>query len=98
VPKVLEKFILGEGLGDTPRQYIIHTESPRFIGELFEDDAGSSYHLGETMWLDPVTDAQIVARIMREMGEFLQAYDTHTDRFLAEHGSDAWKIFGADDE
>jgi hypothetical protein len=35
---------------------------------------------------------------MREMGEFLQAYDTHTDRFLAEHGSDAWKIFGADDE
>ena len=91
-----EKFLIAEGLGDTPRQYLVHTEQPRFIAEIdeviFPD--GREYTFKPCMLIDPVSDddSTLMARISREAGEFLQQYDRHTDRFLAEHGDSSWRL------
>jgi hypothetical protein len=69
-PKI-DKWIIGAGSGRNPVEYIIHTRSPRFIGQLadFDHDVyqaccpGMPVFFGVEMlwpivWLDPEPDHQ----------------------------------------
>lgn len=75
----IDKWLIGESV-DGVRQYIVHTQPPRFIG-LIEDDDGTSV-INQLEWIDepvlggdPSSDAAAVAQLMREAGEALAEYD-----------------------
>lgn len=70
----LDEWLIGENL-DGDRQYIVHTQYPRFVGEIIDNDAGGN-DVTSFDWLDePPLDATIMARLMREAGEAIAEYD-----------------------
>ena len=82
----LPKWLIAEDVSCL-RQFIIHTESPRFVGEIFDDDEGIGniigFPKGEIIWIDdPPMDASALAKIMRQAGDALMEYD---DRNEAEY-------------
>jgi hypothetical protein len=74
----LDEWLLAENL-DGSRQYVVHTQYPRFVGEIIDTDVGGSNVL-DFEWLDePPLDATIMARLMREAGEAIAEYDRRLD-------------------
>lgn len=73
----LPRWIFGED-ATGERQFIIHMQSPRFIGEIFNDpDApAEAQDIRIVEWIDaPGVDALFLARLMREAGDALIEYD-----------------------
>jgi len=71
------RWIFGEN-GTGERQFIIHLEPPRFIGEIFDDldDPANAQNIKVIEWIDaPGHDASFLARLMREAGAALIEYD-----------------------
>jgi len=68
------KWLMAESI-DGERQYIIHNEAPRFIGEILDtDDGGNTVENVE--WLDsPPPDVQFLAKLMRRAGDAINEYD-----------------------
>lgn len=78
-PNRLPKWLIAEDVNCT-RWFIVHTQFPRFIAEIFDDEeTGGSiigFPKGEVKLIDkPVPDAQKLARLMRQAGEALNDYD-----------------------
>ena len=82
----LDKWIFGDGLDGT-RQYLIHTHTPTFVGELFAEDdpegvlAGLSCELrsGESLanivfYDEPPTGDDLEA-LLKEASDAVDAYD-----------------------
>lgn len=68
-----DKWIIGDGT-ETGREYLIHTEYPRFIGiiDLFSTDHNN---LKDITFLDELRpDASKIATLMREAGEAIAQY------------------------
>ena len=71
-----DKWLIAENL-DGSRQYIVHTQTPRFIGEILDNELGGN-DVSDFEWLDePPLNAQILARLMREAGEAIAEYDAN---------------------
>ncbi|NIP26662.1 MAG: hypothetical protein GWN94_19825 [Phycisphaerae bacterium] len=69
-----DKWLIAENV-DGSRQYIIHTQEPRFIGEILDNEEGGK-DVNEFIWLDePPLDVSFMARLMREAGEAINEYD-----------------------
>jgi hypothetical protein len=73
----LPRWLVGENVNGK-RQFIIHTQEPRFVGEIFDNDAGGS-DITDIQFIDqPVIDEQTagkMAKLMREAGDALIKYD-----------------------
>ena len=79
----LPKWLIGEDIS-CQHQFMVHTQTPRFIAEIFDDDEGLGniigFPKGEVIWIDePPLDGEILARLMREAGEALNAYDERNE-------------------
>jgi hypothetical protein len=77
----LPKWLIAEDVA-CEKWFIIHTEFPRFIGEIIENDDGSQtigFPKGEIEMIDnyPADEkaAQKLAPLMRQAGEALTEYD-----------------------
>jgi hypothetical protein len=69
-----DKWLIAENR-DGSRRYIIHTQRPRFIGEIVDNDLGGS-DVTEFEIIDEMPlDAAAVAALMREAGEAIAEYD-----------------------
>ena len=76
----LPKWLIAEDVS-CARWFIVHTEFPRFIGEIFDDEEGGNViglPKGEVILIDqyPADESAAVelARLMREAGEALNLY------------------------
>jgi len=70
----LDEWLIAENV-DGSRQFILHSQYPRFVGEIVDNDRGGS-DVTEFEWMDePPLDATIMARLMREAGEAIAEYD-----------------------
>lgn len=57
-------LVADDGGGDDARDFVIHCHAPRFFMEFLVSE-------GVTTWIDdPPVDAALVARLMREAGDF----------------------------
>lgn len=77
---VKDKWLIAESV-DGVKQYIIHTEYPRFIAEILDGKDGQV--IGNPEWIDrvsPETDVMTIARLMRQAGEALETYDDILER------------------
>lgn len=82
----LPKWLIAEDVKCT-RWFIVHTEFPRFIGEIFDDEetGGNIIGLpkGKIEFIDNVPIGEEthikLARLMREAGEALSDYDEIND-------------------
>ena len=82
----LPKWLIAEEVNCT-RWFMVHTEFPRFIGEIFDDEetGGNIIGLpkGEIEFIDniPIGEKTHIklARLMREAGEALIEYDEIND-------------------
>ena len=79
----LPEWLIAEDV-NCQRQFIVHTEAPRFIGEIFDDDEGIGniigFPKGEMVWIDdPPLDAAYLARLMREADDALNDYDERNE-------------------
>lgn len=75
----LPEWLIAEDHACT-RWFIMHTCSPRFIAEIFDDEetGGNIFGspAGEIIWLDePPLNPQRAARLMRRAGDALARYD-----------------------
>jgi len=96
--KMLPKWIIGENV-DCNRDFIMHTEYPRFIAEIFDSDDGT-YNIigapkGEVIFIDePEPDVTAIAKLMREAGDALAMYDevneTKAEIAKIEEEQDEW--------
>ncbi len=81
------EWLLGETV-DGSRQFVIHTTSPAFLAEIFDEDdpAGilsgitfsmpSGQHLGRFYWYDePVTEEQAFLELCSRAAQFIAEYD-----------------------
>src|SRR3989339_1306779 len=79
----LPRFIFGENI-DGKRQFVIHTQEPRFIGEIFGNDEGGS-DIDNVMFIDQPdihkNTAKDLAKLMSETGDALFEYDRNLDQF-----------------
>jgi hypothetical protein len=83
------RWLFGENI-DGKRQFIIHTQEPRFIGEIVDTDDGFN-EITKVQFIDepefplPAKKggklAKGLARLMREAGEALIKYDKNLDDF-----------------
>ena len=75
-----DKWLVAENI-DGSRQYIIHTQTPRFIGEILDNEEGGN-EVTEFIWLDePPADASFLAQLMREAGDAINQYDSNLETF-----------------
>lgn len=87
----IPKWLIAEDVR-CERWFIMHTEWPRFVGEIFEDEETGvetiGFPEGEIEFVDQVNfgqkTAQKMARLMREAGEALELYDAINEE-KAEH-------------
>lgn len=96
-PKPLPIWIFGDGLDGT-RRFLIRTDSPRFIAELFseDDDAGvvadlsfalsDGRSLANFTWLDPPPEDYLP--LLRQADDALKDYDDMVDLEMAEDEDD----------
>ena len=83
----LPKWLIAEDVNCT-RWFIVHTEFPRFIGEIFDDDETGGNIIGlpkgkiEMIDQYPISESAgpKLAKLMREAGEALIKYDETNDR------------------
>lgn len=69
-----DRWLIAENI-DGSRQYIIHTQKPRFIGEIMDNEIGGN-DVTDFIWLDePPKDVQFLALLMREAGDAIAEYD-----------------------
>ncbi len=69
-----DEWLIAENI-DGSRQYIIHTLTPRFIGEIL-DTANGGNEVKELEWIDPPPqDVSEAARLMRQTGDAIAEYD-----------------------
>jgi len=81
-PVKLPKWLIAEDV-ECSRWFIVHTEFPRFIGEIFDDEETGGniigFPKGKIVMIDnvPIDESAgpKIARLMREAGDALQKYD-----------------------
>ena len=79
VAQMWPKWLIAEDV-DCTRWFMIHTEYPRFIAEIFDDEETGGniigFPKGEVDFIDnPPTIAPELASLMREAGDALVKYD-----------------------
>ena len=74
--KTLPRWLFGDDI-DGDRNFVIHTEHPRFIVEVHDRaDGGYDSQADDFTWLDePPMDAALLARLASESGEAFAEYD-----------------------
>lgn len=94
-PTPHERFIMGQG--ESGRFYIIHTQRPRFVAELFEDDAfpvgdlsmsfdESGEVLSNFAWIDqPPAPMQMLEQLRRDIEAFINESDFRADQDVKSH-------------
>jgi len=74
----LDRWLIAENI-ESSRQYIIHTQQPRFIGEILDNEDGGN-DVTELIWIDePPPNAGFLARLMREAGDAINDYDSNLE-------------------
>jgi hypothetical protein len=72
--KEFDRWIFGEGL-DGKRQYVFHSQYPRFVAEIFDAADGGNF-IGDFDFIDSSPlDATILAALARDAGDALFEYD-----------------------
>ena len=80
---IKDRWLVAENI-DGSRQYIIHTDRPRFIAEIFDNDNGGN-DIGEFEFIDDPFEfyssltkddmAAACAKLARQAGDALNQYD-----------------------
>jgi hypothetical protein len=91
----LPKWLIAEDVQCT-RWFIVHTEFPRFVGEIFDnEEVGGNiigFPKGEVVMIDsyPIDrrTAPAIAKLMREAGDALLKYDAINDQKAKEAEED----------
>lgn len=78
------RWLISESI-DGSREYIVHTQWPRFIGLVEDDDGGVV--INKIQWLDEPHHGE-AARLMREAGEAWAEYYRKLDADLKERDYD----------
>jgi len=80
-----DKFLICEGLGNEPQEYLLHLGEPSFLARVEDIEGAWAYSLPIVRWFgEPPTDPLVIARIMSEAGEFMRLYEEGLDRHSAE--------------
>lgn len=81
----LPKFLIAEDVA-CEKWFIVHTEFPRFIGEIFDNDDGTQtigFPKGEIVMIDnyPADEnaGSKLAKLMRQAGDALVEYDRNNE-------------------
>ena len=73
-----DEWLVGENV-DGSRQYIIHTLTPRFVGEIVDNDAGGNDVAEFEFYDEPPADPAYLARLMSEAGDAINEYDRNLE-------------------
>jgi hypothetical protein len=86
-----ERFIVGQG--ESGRMYVVHTHTPRFVAELFDEDDEHSVHfalhlpesgevLANFVWIDRAEGVDLDA-LRQAVADFLAEGDFRAEREIA---------------
>ena len=69
----IDKWLVAEGTNSS-RRYVVHTQFPRFILEMCDNEDGG-YESSHIEIYDECLDASLLARLGRQAGEVFRDYD-----------------------
>ncbi len=73
----IDEWLVAEGT-NSDRWYVVHTQFPRFVIEMCDNDYGG-YESGEFDCFDECPDASLLAKLARQAGEIFRDYDKKLD-------------------